>query len=51
MSIWVYEYFVGTLRFLREALWAAMETMNFHIAQTSLLWGPIKQFALYDKMP
>ena len=44
--------FVGTSPFLRKALWVAMATMHFHIAQTRLfignlfshLGGPREQF-------
>ena len=28
--------FIGTPEYLRIALWVAMETMHFHIAQTCL---------------
>ena len=32
-------YFVGTPPFLRIALWVAMETMPFHIAQILSVFG------------
>ena len=31
--------FLGTRPYLRSALWVAMETMHFHIAQTNIFWG------------
>ena len=56
--------FVGTPPFLRNALWVAMETMHFHIAQTiffffffffednfvSHLGGPNEQFGTHEKL-
>ena len=51
--------FVGTPPFLRNALWVAMETMHFHIAQTNVffednfvshLGGPNEQFGTHEKL-
>ena len=39
--------FVGTHLFLRIALWVAMETMHFQIAQTCIFFGQFL-FSKYD---